>query len=650
MKIPSNREWTQDNSGDLLGVLGDTTNMAFDTVGKAIVARKSVSVCGSRDSGSFNYPLSIDYFNGDYVVLTDDEIFTFDLPDFNLDQVSWTPATGLNSDAVVFNDLYTITTDNDLYTWDGGSTSGAWEDRNVSLTSGVPHPMAVFGTQIAVGNANTVKLVTTSYTVSQTLTLPTEFQVTTVRAVGSYLYIGTKNLNGGNAKIFVWNGDSSAFDYECEVGASWVFSLTPYLSSVAAITSEGQLGVVAGTTFSQLAALPVYYDPHARWQGSGGLLLNGKVFNRGMCTIGETIYLNIEGEIDSTFMPEMKSGVWVYDPAVGLYHRASATGDQRVRDTGLSLSDNTLTTSAAHKLKTGDAVSFDTTSGLSGVDADRLYYVTVISSTELKLSLSRKGVQSENYVTITGTPSVADTLVYAQNGDYSNADATSGAITAVTYAETASPNLTSEIIWGSRFSLPDNTTEYGLFTFSDSYNIGSFVTQRKYSDNLEQTWQSLYNFIDGLMVDTEEVVVKAQTTYEPPSTELSGVWLNATTLNSANTKDFAAWQDIEIGYEVVVIDGYGRGQTAHVAAIESSSSVVSLTLDEALGTANETCTIYYTPFKKVGVYTRENVDKGVLKATMDNLKAPWIAAKVELRGFGLTVNMLDLQHTVHKKT
>ena len=72
MKIPSNKLWTQDNSGDVLGVLGDSTNMAFDTVGKAMTARKAVSVAGSRDDNEFSYLLSVNYFNNKYVALTDD--------------------------------------------------------------------------------------------------------------------------------------------------------------------------------------------------------------------------------------------------------------------------------------------------------------------------------------------------------------------------------------------------------------------------------------------------------------------------------------------------------------------------------------------------------------------------------------------------
>lgn len=649
MKIPSNKQWTQDNSGDTRGTLGSTTNMSMDMSGKAMLSRKAVNILGTRDDSDFGFPLAITYFDNQYVCLTDDKLFTFNFPSYTIEQLTWPPAVGLNSDAVVFNNLYTITTDTSVYTWNGGTLSGDWVNRSVALTSSVPHPIDVFGKKLAIGNGNKVELINTAYVTTITLTLPTEHQVTTIRAVNNYIYIGTKNLNGGNARVYVWNGDSEDFDYECEVGASWVFSMTPYLSSVVAVTSQGQLGYVSGTTFQELAGLPVYYQPHSRWQGSGGLTLNGKVFNRGMVTVGDTVYMNIEGDVDSEFMPDMKSGIWVYDPSVGLYHRTSGSYDGVVSDNNLSVSDNTITTSANHNLKTGDSVVLNTTSGIGGVDTDTPLYVTVISDNELKLSLSRKAVKKQNYISLSGTPSASDVLVYAQNTDFGLSDTTSGAIASTTYSETPHPNMTSEIIWGSRFSEVDGTTAYGLFSFADSFNIGSFTTQRVYGENIEQAWKEVYNFIDGLQVDTESVVVKVQTEFLPDSKQLEGVWLDENTLNSSNPEDKTAWQDIEDGYELVIIDGYGRGRTAHVVSKSETSSVVTLKLDENIGTVNQNCTVYFTTFKKAGQgITVDNKIKEKVKSSLDSSYSPWCSLKIELRGYSPAVNMMELSNIVHK--
>jgi hypothetical protein len=423
--------------------------------------------------------------------------------------------------------------------------------------------------------------------------------------------------------------------------------MTEYKSTVAAITSEGQLGAVSGTTFVPLAALPVYHNPHAKWQGSSGLLLNGKVFNRGMCTIGDTIYLNIDGEIDTGFIPEMKSGLWVFDPNVGLYHRSSNSTDRVISEDSLTRSGDTLTTSNPHQLKQGDAVVFDNTSALTGVSNGISYYVSVESPTQIKLATSRKGLQAGRYIKLGGTPGGSDVLRYAQNSDNGTLESTSGAIIPTVYQETPHPNFESEVLWGSRIDDVDGTGIYCLYSFADSYNIGSFTTQRTTSDNIDQSWKELYAFVDGLNVENEQVVMKVQTEYEEPTRSLTGVWLDTSTVNSID--DFTLWQDIEDGDEIAFIDGYGRGRTAHVIEKTVSGATVSIKLDESIGTINESCELYRTTFKKVGAYHLDNKVKEKIKAGIDSLSAPWIAIKVELRGFTPAVNYLELSNAVHSK-
>lgn len=645
MKIPSNNQWTQDNSGDVLGILGDTTNMAMDTIGKATLARKAVAFTGDNKNAEFGYPLNINYFDGDTIILTDNSMFEVNFPNYSLTEIN-DFNTYLGSDSVVYNNLYTVSSGNTgttIHTWNGTS-----DTQQVSgLTGNVPHPMDVFGVRLVVGDANTVRTYTTSFVSGTTLTLPTEYQVTTIRAVNNYIYIGTKNLNGKNAKIFVWNGESSLYDYECEVGSPWVFSMTPYLSTVAAVTSAGQLGIVNGTTFQQLAAFPVYNDPHARWKEAGGLTLNGKVFNRGMTTIGETIYLNVDGNVDSGIIPDMKSGIWVYDPQVGLYHRSNNSTDEVVFDNSLTRSGDVLTTSADHSLKTGDAVSFTTISNLDGITNGVTYYAQVDSVNEIKLAPTRKSIQEGRYISLRGTPNSLDVLAYAQNNDNGTVQSTSGFIAPLTYLENPAKNLISEILWGSRIDNKDGTGVYRAYTFSDSLNIGSFSTQRIYTNNIDQTWKGIYPILDGLITDEEQIVVKVQTDYQVTPEPLTGVWLAPNILNSNSTDDYEAFRDIEPGYEIVLTEGYGRGRTAHVTSIDVTAGTVSLTLDESAGTINKTCGFTFTTFKKIGAYTRENKEKEKVKVALDNVVSPWIVLKFELRGFGTAVNTLELTNAIN---
>lgn len=649
MKIPSNSLWTQTNEGEITGILNGTNSVALDTIGQVKLARKPVALLSSASDSDFAYLMAIAYLNNKYIAVTSDNVFTGSLDGNNWTQeTDFTPATTNASDAVVFNERLVVSEDNDLADWDG---AGDDVYNLVSLTSGVPHPLSVFGVQLAVGDGNTVKLYNTSYVLGQTLTLPTEFQVTTIRTVGNFLYIGTKNLNGNNAKVFIWDGNSSAYDSECSVGAEWVFSMTEYGSSVAAITSSGQLIQVSGSQYVELAALPVYYMPHAKWMGANGLLLNGKVFNRGMVTNGKTIYINIEGETDTGFVPEMKSGVWVYDPEVGLYHRGTSSTDTLVEDNGLSLTDNTITTSTAHNLKTGDAVEFRAVSGIVGINNDYTYYVTVVSPTTIKLSLTRQGVYSQRYVSMTGTPAVGDVLVFYPNTDNGlQLTATSGAVSLTTINETSLDMLSSEVLWGSRTKKEDGTATYVINTFCEQSNIGSFTTQRIYSDNIEQNWNKIYAFLDGLVTETDTAMVKVQTKYKPTTIELEGVWASTTQLNSNNAEEYSAWGDIEVGDELVFTNGKGQGKTAHVVSIESSSTVYSLVVDEEIGTTSSTVMFYATPFKKVGTWTKDTKANEYITTQIHNAQSPWIKIKCELRGIDITVSKYDLVNAIHKST
>lgn len=652
MKIPSNKIWTQLNEGEVSGILNDTKNIALDTVGQAKLSKRAVALKSDITSGTFGYPVAIAYFDSKYTVVTDDKVWQGDMDGTTFTVESdFEPSATLGSDALVFNNRLVVTEDSNIADWDGaGDDVYSLE----SLTSGVPHPLCIFDSQttykLAVGNGNTVKLLDTTYVPSATvLTLASQFVVTTMRYRNGYLYVGTKTTDGSEARIFIWNGSGASAQYECPVGCEWVFSMTEFGTSVAAIVSSGQIGQVSGSSFLPLAALPVFYEPHARWQGAGGLLLNGKVFNRGMITVGNTIYMNIEGETDTGFIPEMKSGIWVYDPDVGLYHRATSTTDLLVRDSTFTVANDIITTSATHNLKTGDTVQFTGVSGITGIANNVQYHVTVLSSTTLKLSLTRESVASERYVSLSGTVTT-DRLIYFPNTDRGlSLTATSGAITQTTVNETPLDMLSSEVIWGCRTSDEAGTNTYVLNAFHDSNNTGSFTTQRVYTDNIEQTWNAIYPFLDGLVTEEDKAIVKAQTKHQATRLELDGVWLSENQINSTGTTLTTAWGDIEEGDELVFIDGKGQGRSAHVTAIEASTSTYSLTLDEDIGTANDTVSFYRTNFKKIGEYGVDEKENEFIKsAIQENKHSPWIKIKCELRGTNLAVNILELTNEKHK--
>lgn len=648
MKIPGDNRWTQTNEGDKFGVLHDTQNIATDLPGSLKLSKKGFSLYTSDDDVDLAYILALPYFNNSYVAVTDDELFTFDINAGNVAQIGSSPVTTLATDAQVFNSRLYVTLGGNLDYW----TGSAWGGNQKTLTSGVPHPMCVYedANNLAIGNGNTVLILDTSHTTLLTVTFPAQYQVTTLKYRNGFIYAGTKHLNGGDAKVFVFDNQDTGSEYEINTGSNWVFSMTEYGNSVVFVTEKGQLLHAQGSSAVPLGAFPVYHDPDAIWQGSGGLSLNGKVMHRGMATVGDTIYINIDGSLASGFLPEMKSGLWVFDPAVGLTHRASHSVDRYVEDSGITATSSVITTTSAHNLKSGDCVQFGTVSGLTGVDNAVKYYVDVQSTTTLKLCLSRKALANGNYVEIAGT-ATTDSLIYVPNTDWrAGFGGAQGAIALTTPLEAQLLMWESPVVWGSRIEDLDGNTVYSINGLTDSFNIGSCSTQRIYSDQIEQTWQEVYAFIDGVHNSVEEIVLKVKDGNKVgyPTNVYRGVWGSANTIHSVNTTyDEDEWDDIEKGDEINIVDGYGRGYSCHVVTKETGGTFV-LTLDESIGTAEKPVYFYVDSFRKVakvGNGRREDY----IKASDLKSKKSWIKLKAEMRGFGTELSHFDLSNTVHKK-
>lgn len=648
MQIPSNNIWTQTNEGKQLGVLGDTFNIDLETPGQLSGAKKSVAYLHEYVFTNMTYPLAVVYYAGDYIVVTSDEAYKFSLITLTGSTISGYPAgVAVNSDAVVcYNRLY-ISLDTNIDYWDGSS----WTNGVEAITTGLPHPLEVFDSQttykLAVGNGNKVYLIDSSGNKYSTeLTLPNQFRVTTLRYRNGYLYVGTRNIYGGEARVFLWNGSGANAQYEVSVGANWVFSMTAYKGSVACITDKGQLLYINGSSSEELAALPIYYEKNTRWQNHLGLQLNGKVFNRGMEVVGDSIYINIDGEVDVGECLKMKSGLWIYNPKVGLYHHAQASNDRMRSDASISVSNSEITTSGTHYLKTGDAVVFTNITGLTGVTRDKTYYAYVTSATKLKLATSRTALQAGNYITIGGSVS-SETFMYAQNRDQGVRNHTSGAIGRIVSEERVPTLFAGDIMYGALVEDLDGVGKYTLQILIDAYNVSRFSTQRIYSDNISQVWKESYAFIDGIKNDGESVIVKSRAREDRETGVITGTWLTTTTINCS-----ASDQDVTVpavGDEIIITDGYGRGYSTVITEINNSSTVYSFTVEDSLGTINGAVSFYSKNFKKLDSFNNSRIEDEYVKASCgDEGKSAWIQLEYEMRGFSPDINKIELTNSVDK--
>lgn len=648
MKIPSNNQWTQTNDGDIFGVLHETQNVTFDKAGKLKLSRKAFNRYNSGDDADVGYILAITYYGGQYFVLTDDNAFLVDFGGATTPEKTLTADVGLNSDAQVAYDRVYITTNDNVDYWDGSLTTDV-----EALTADVPHPMTVFDSfttyKLAIGDDNTVTLLDSTNAASGTdLTLPSQYQVTTLAYRNGYLYVGTKHTNGGEAKVFIWDGNTTNANFEVPTGASWVYSIIPYGTTVAYVTNAGQLCAISGNTPVQLAAFPVFSHPDAIWDDGTNVSFIGKIMHRGMVAVGDTIYLNVNGTVDSGFMPEMKSGLWVFDPKVGLYHRSYHSLDRSVVATPSDLTSSVLTI-GTHGLKTGDLLIFRAIGSLTGVQLATRYYVKVESATTVKLAISRKALQAGDYVTIGGSIGVAS-VSYTPNTDWGGGFSQfQGAVCAINPEEPVWKGWESAVLWGSRISDFDGNALYTINGFTDAWNIGRFTTQRIYSGNISQVWKTLTVFLDGIHLDIEKVIIKYKRGNEHgyPTEVYGGTWASATTITSVSgSQDEDEWADLEVGDELNIVDGPGRGYTTHITAISVNGTTYTITVDESIGTTAKAVSFYADKFRKIQEYGNSRTIGEFVHAELGAVKSGWIQLKVELRGYEPEVAMLELNNGI----
>jgi hypothetical protein len=661
------------NDSDLGGSIWNTQNMTFDKRGAVTLAPRVVAIYTADDDAQYGDTLAIVGYGSAHVVLTTDGIFEASISNLSISQnadlnVPSTGELGHWSDAVQWQNRIYVSKDDDVAWWAGGD----WTNLGLSLTADVPHPLCVFesfaGGYLAIANGNTVNLRTTAHADVATLTIPADFEITSMRYRQTNLYIGTKHLNGGEAKLFIWNGSGSAAQQGYGVGSDWIFSLADYDSSICLVTNAGQLLRFNGGGFSELANFPVYYSEFLWQQGSSGLEIGGKVFNRGMIADGSNLYIVIDGSVvsksanvyPSGFLENQPSGVWCYDPSVGLYPRHLTTTDKyrTVNVSAVDTSTYALTLASAIDAETGDPIHIAGVGSLTGISLDNTYFAIKDSPTTIRLAYTPADAFGDFPIEIGGTVGGASVYVLPNNKIGDLTDVRQGAISTIYTGDQPPEFLRSNIIWGTRATAVGSTTALdALNILSLGRNVGSLTTGRIYGESLKETWQRLIQEVRNLNFDTDSLVIKYRTTerFGLPTVETAGTWISPTSFfaNGAST----ALNQPQEGDEVVILSGAGAGRTAHLTAAPDHQDdpdfpygrwIVSL--DESIPNASsgETMTFHITNFKKAEIVTNQmDLEPSEVSIGTDNT-GPWVQFKLEPRGFGIEVIAQKLMSEINK--
>jgi len=676
-----NKRYSVNLATDLFGNISHARNLDFTRPGYISLGRKPYTLYTETEDVDFETPLAILSDDDDYYVVTSEDTFVLDpgSSDVGISKPAGgtPPANGFQSDGVFFNGELHVsgsTTINSL----NGST---WTSDYSGLSSSYPHPLCVSEHQqyLAVGNGNTVRLISTAYALITTLTIPSDHVVTWIRWRANLLWCGTRNIQGGEAKVFLWNGSGTAAQAGYGVGSEWAFSGCVYdvESTIAVVSASGQLLKFGGSGFIPMRDdagnemnFPVYYLGVPWGSSAATSNLRGKVTSRGMEAKGRRIYMVVSGEIDFTnggtpdYIPNFPSGLWIYDPKVGLYHRAGADHKKHAVVTFSSLASDTLTMASAQVYETGDPVQVITQGSLTGDIDEIIYYAIKVSSTQIKLALTPQQALAGANITITGSVTSAEMVMNVYQSVGAPFISGPGGVCVVKAAGIA--RFTgSEVVYGADVRLPASSSVVAsVMSLGMGKNVGNFVTAKIQAGAVTDSFAELVSKFGDLNIPSRKILVKYRTKKrwglpgrrDMLSSNLA-TWATSTTF-TINPKTYDVYS-VQEGDEVEFLDGGAAGYTAHITDITVDSATQwTFTIDEAMPdvTAGDTSKPLFQNWTKLltisstedAIAAAEGLKKAAVDAEGDDAqnKAKWIELKIELRGYTDIEETMDFEEVM----
>ena len=350
IKTPQNGRWSQTNLGDITGNLWSTRNIDFNrNFGKALISAPIVSETISTDNtnpqstpfgfakhfGSVSGTSTNRYWtvakddNGDTRVFETSSVTA----DFDLDTVSPTmTADPDKTDIIEFNNRLYVASDDDLHR----RSSSSWTLAANGTLMNDSHVMSVYGNRLYIAGGNNVYSIDTAealatsgaYTLDIDNAGNENLEISCMRNAANGLWIGTFDREGGRAKVFFWDGlTENLTDAAYKIPSVGAAAIAIYNERPYVLGANGILYTLNGSYFTEVARFDLDDKFLYRFQISGS---NDRfVHPNGMIVIEDEILIAFnnrsgEDDVDDDNVPERcPSGVWAYNPNVGLYHKYS---------------------------------------------------------------------------------------------------------------------------------------------------------------------------------------------------------------------------------------------------------------------------------------------------------------------------------------
>lgn len=668
--LPSSNNWQINQKSDLFGNIIATKNMDFDKEGYVGIAKKSVALSSSSVVSSYGLPL---------VVLTDGTNHyvvgknTFSVYDFTLNpylEVVFSSGGSIPffdnyTDGVLYERVVTVSGQSTVATYTGG-TSGTWATKISGLSVNYPHPLCIMENRqtLLVGNGNVLNQYDSTYTLDSTnqLTLPADYVIEWIRYRQSTAVIGTRNIVGGEAKVFFWNGTGVAFQTAYGVGSDWTYSGVEYQSSMVIIASSGRILRFNGAGWDELASLPVYSTPYAWTSNAVNSSMIGKVASRGMGVHGDVLYINLDGSLNvrtnenpGTYLSGQPSGLWVYDPAVGLYHKGGYASDSILDIVPTSVDGSSVLTFAVpHQTKTGDPILYmpnGTGGTLVNVNIGQTYYAIPTGLYTVELALSADDALLGKKIAISGTITGDSFYFHTHTQEGASQVTTPGCIFVL-----GIPHLLTfygtEVMYGATVKDASLTDRNVLMSLGDSYTKGYFITPKIQSAQTQDALAKLYLKFSEMNFSTDKIIVKYRnaTRLSIPTKLNTGTWTyeNMFTVNEYSN-DF---NNVIVGDEIEIIGGAAAGYSTHVTAITLTGTTYTVTVSELLPV------VPGNTFQFVADnWTKEGTLTGLSENSFANFgegnigkASTWSQFKIELAGNNIVISQAQVINSPHKSS
>jgi len=674
IRLPLNGKWTQPNTSDKFGSIARSKNINLDKEGYLKLSPRMVNlfdssgdVANSSDS-DFGIPVAFGKFTtGEMYIATIDEPFDLDFDaqtkTIAEDSSSNNPNLNSTSHGVWWQNRFYESTDTGV----SYNTSGTWTASAITgLTSGKRHAMAVFKNKnsLAVSDGNTVKLYDTSHSNTVTLTLPSDFEVIGLAYNNYQLGIITRlggDSAGQNAEayFFTWNGASTEATTGVGMGSYTAHSITSYKSSFVILEASGRLLYFNGGGFDKMAQFPFYQEEY-RW---GNLTLTGVLsYGDNMVVEGDVIYINVGFNLNGAnkkledYMVENPSGIWCYDPEVGLYHRYSPSISKAylhtISEGNIDTTTNIFTTAGVVP-PTGNPILL-TLGTIGGLSLRTIYYIIRLTATTFKLATTKQNALDIVEIDLTSKSGTAYLITYDLIDYGASFYPTSGAI-GLWGTNTA---IFQDVLCGNR--MVDTAINESLEVLSSVTpyleNRGYFVTPKMFLSSITELVPKIYikheplDLSDSIIVKAKRVDLFNIPTTSPNGTNGSIAWTSSTVATTdSDLSEAKTAFDAGFNLELELTAGVGAGQMVKITNLTGTTGAYTITVeDEVIGASSGLRSHFiienWEYFDSVTYSTQK---EGVFEVSIAR-ESSAIQFKIELRGYKTSISELLIPSKPHK--